>query len=264
MPKVSVIMGVYNVKNKIHLEEAINSILNQTFCDFEFIICDDGSTDDTYERVEEFIAKDDRCILIRNKINQGLAKTLNNCIEIAKGEYIARMDADDRSLKNRLYEQVKYLDSHPTIAVLGTQAFFIDHNGKRYKEFRRKINVTLNDTIKNSNIIHPSVMIRKNVLNQVNNYSVNKLTTRAEDYDLWCKIAFEGYEIKNLNSFLFEYREDIGDYKKRKYKHRIEEYHLKKYWIKRTSNKKIDLLYAYKPLVVGLIPSFFMIHRNIK
>ncbi|MFQ9924822.1 MAG: glycosyltransferase family 2 protein [Beduini sp.] len=264
MPKVSVIMGVYNVGDKYYLEQAIKSILKQSFTDFEFIICDDGSIDNTYIIIQKLIKDDRRCILIRNKVNQGLAKTLNNCISIAKGEYIARMDADDISLENRLFKQVEYLDLHPEVAVLGTQAYFIDKNGKRFKEFKRKKIISLMDTVKNSNLIHPTVMIRKNILLEVNGYSTGKLTTRAEDYDLWCKIAFNNYEIENLDLFLFEYREDINAYKKRKYKHRVEEYQLKKYWIKKCSAKKKYLLYAYKPLLVGLIPSSLMIRRKIR
>ncbi len=264
MPKISVVMGIYNVGDGLYLKEAIDSILNQTYTDFEFIICDDGSVDNTYEKAKKFIGNDKRCILIQNKVNQGLAQTLNNCLAIAKGEYIARMDADDISLKDRFLKQVSYLDSNPDVAVVGTQAYFIDSKGKRFKEFRRKEKVSLSDTIKNSNIIHPSVLIRKKVLDEVNNYTVSKLTTRAEDYDLWCKIAFNGHRIENLDEFLFEYREDITAYKKRKYKHRVEEFKLKKYWIGKASNKKSDLIYAFKPLLAGLVPGCLMIRRKIK
>ena len=85
------------------------------------------------------------------------------------------------------------------------------------------------------------------------------MTTRAEDYDLWCKIAFNGHRIENLDEFLFEYREDITAYK-----HRVEEFKLKKYWIGKASNKKSDLIYAFKPLLAGLVPGCLMIRRKIK
>lgn len=264
MPKVSVIMGVYNIGDANYLKQAINSILIQTFDDFEFIICDDGSTDKTASITKKLIRDDKRCIFIQNNKNVGLAQTLNNCLSIAKGEYIARMDADDISLKDRFMKQVRFLDENPNVAVVGTQAYFIDSQNKRFKEFRRKEKVSLIDTVKNSNIIHPSAMIRKNILDEVSNYSTNKLTSRAEDYDLWCKIAYKGYEINNLNEFLFEYREDENAYKKRKYIHRIEEYKLKKFWIKKCFCNKALLIYAYKPLIVGLIPKFIMVKRKIK
>lgn len=262
MPKVSVIMGVYNVGDKKFLQEAVNSVLAQSFTDFEFIICDDGSKDSTLDIVYELVNNDSRCKIIKNDKNMGLASTLNKCIEIAKGEYIARMDADDRSLVNRFEKQVEYLERNPDVAVIGTQAYIINNDGIRYKEFKRKRSVSLLDTVKNSNIIHPSSMIRRKVLNEVGNYTVSKLTTRAEDYDLWCKIASKGYKIENLEEFLFEYREDKDSYKKRKYKHRIEEYKLKKYWIKRTANLRY-IIYAYKPLIVGLIPTSIMFKRKL-
>ena len=262
MPKVSVIMGVYNVGDKKILQEAIKSVLDQSFTDFEFIICDDGSKDYTLDMIYELVKNDNRCIILKNDVNMGLANTLNKCIAISKGEYIARMDADDRSLVNRFEKQVEYLDNHPDVAVIGTQAYIINYDGKRYKEFNRKRSVSLLGTVKNSNVIHPSSMIRKKMLSDVGNYTVSKLTTRAEDYDLWCKIASKGYKIENLNEFLFEYREDKDSYKKRKYKHRIEEYKLKKYWIKKSANIRY-IMYAYKPLIVGLIPSSIMFKRKL-
>ena len=264
MPKISVIMGIYNSPNKEILIEAIESILNQTFSDFEFIICDDGSTDDTYSFLKDYIKKDKRCKLISNERNSGLAYSLNHCLSIAQGEYIARMDSDDISLETRFENEVNYLDDHSDVAVVGTQAYYIDNNGKRYKEFKRKINVTLKDAIKTSNVIHPSAMMRKSVLLKVNGYTVNTLTTRAEDYDLWCKILSKGYKINNLNDFLFEYREDYAAYKKRTYKHRIEEYKIKKYWIEKESNNRMALIYALKPLIVGLIPGFILKKRKVK
>lgn len=262
MPKVSVIMGVYNVRNKNYLEKSINSILNQTYKNFEFIICDDGSTNETYKLINELIKNDDRCLLIQNKRNMGLAQTLNNCISIAKGEYIARMDDDDISIKERLEKQVIFLDENPDVDVLGTNAYFIDSTGKRYNEFVGKETIKLEDTIKKCKLIHPSVMMRKKALNLVGDYTVSKLTTRAEDYDLWCKMAERGSKIKNLNTFLLEYREDRDSLKKRKYIHRIEEFKLKKYWIKRAGYKQSLLIYAYKPLIVGLIPNFIMARRK--
>ena len=264
MPKVSVIMGVYNSANKQMLVDAIESILNQSYTDFEFIICDDGSTDDTYVFLNEYIKKDKRCKLIKNNKNCGLAYSLNHCLSVAKGEYIARMDGDDISLSDRFEKEVQYLDNHPEIAVIGTLAYYIDNSRKRYKEFRRQEVVTLQDAIKNSNVIHPTVMMRKNALNKVKGYTVNKLTTRAEDYDLWCKLLSNGFRIVNLQEFLFEYREDYSSYKKRKYKCRIEEYKIKKSWIQKTSKNKIMLIYAYKPLIVGLIPGFIMKRRKVK
>ena len=103
MPKISVIMGVHNGEKT--LPRAIESILNQTFADFELIICDDCSSDSTVHVINDYIRKDDRVILIKNKSNSGLAASLNNCIKISKGEYIARMDDDDVSHAERFEKQ---------------------------------------------------------------------------------------------------------------------------------------------------------------
>ena len=260
MPKVSVIMGVYN--DEKYLSKAIQSILLQTYKDFEFIICDDCSTDNTVQIISSF--NDDRIVFLQNEVNLGLANTLNKCIEHSKGEYIARMDSDDISLEDRLKEQVNYLEQNLEVAVIGTQAYFIDENDKRFKEFKRPLKISFSDTVKKSNLIHPSTMIRKKILTEVSGYTINEMTHRAEDYDLWCKIAEKGYGLANLSEFLFEYREDINAYKKRKYKFRIEEFKIKSYWIKRANLSKINYIYALKPLFVGLIPSQIMIKRKIK
>lgn len=260
MPKVSVIMGVYN--DEKFLYESIDSILKQSFKDFEFIICDDGSTDNSLKIINSF--KDERIIFLQNEKNLGLANTLNKCIRCSKGEYIARMDSDDISLNDRLRKQVEYLDQNLKVAVVGTQAYFIDENGKRFKNFNRTLKISFEETIRKSNLIHPSTMIRKNILNEVKGYSVNELTHRAEDYDLWCKIAEKGYGLVNLPEYLFEYRENADAYKKRKYRYRIEEFKIKLYWIRRTNLSIFNYIYAFKPLIVGLIPSKIMIRRKIR
>lgn len=260
MPKVSVIMGVFN--DELYLIKAINSILNQSYKDFEFIICDDCSTDNSVHLINSIY--DDRIVFLKNEKNLGLANTLNKCIKYSKGEYIARMDSDDISLIDRLKKQVEFLDKNLKVAVIGTQGYFIDENDKRFKEFSRPLQISFDETVRKSSLIHPSTMIRKEVLVEIGGYSVNELTHRAEDYDLWCKIAERGYKLANLPEYLFEYRETIKAYKKRKYKFRIEEFKIKKYWIKRANLSIINYIYAIKPLFVGLIPSKIMTKRKIK
>lgn len=261
-PAVSIVMGVYN--DERFLAEAIESILSQTFGNFEFIICDDGSSDKSLDIIKYYQSKDDRIVLLQNSINLGLAASLNRCIEYSKGKYIARMDSDDRSLRDRLEKQFNYLENNSDVAVVGTQAYFIDQSGKRFKKFNRSGELAFQDVVKQNNLIHPSTMIRKAVLIEVSGYSVNNLTKRAEDYDLWCKISEKGYRLNNLKERLFEYREDITAYKKRKYKFRIDEFRIKAYWIRRANLSRINYLYAIKPLLVGLIPSWIMIKRKIK
>ena len=116
-PRVSVIMPAYNVEK--YVGEAIESILNQTFPDFEFIIINDGSTDNTAKIVKEYAKKDKRIKFIDNKENRGFIARLNDCLELARGEYVAKMDSDDISLPERLERQVEYLDNNPDIGMVG-------------------------------------------------------------------------------------------------------------------------------------------------
>lgn len=252
--KLSVIMGVYN--DTEFLTDAINSILNQTFKDFEFIICDDCSTDEQVNKIlKEFAEKDQRIVLIENQINLKAGHTRNNCIEIAKGEYIAIMDSDDISLSDRFEKQVKFLDENPEISGVGTKAKYIDNQNNLIKDFSVKTNPTLQDLLKNNQFIHPSLMIRKSDINAVGRYTVSELTQRAEDYDLFLKLMSNGYKLVNLNKILFHYREDLSGLKKRKYKYRVQEYMLKQHWSKKTNASLKTRLYCFKPLIVGLVPA---------
>lgn len=124
MPKVSIIMGVYNGAHR--MDKSIQSIINQTFKDWEFIICDDGSSDGSFEKLQEYAKKDTRVIAIKNPKNAGLAQTLNNCLSVAKGQYIARMDDDDYSYPDRLEKEVSFLDTHPEYDIVAGGRKMVD------------------------------------------------------------------------------------------------------------------------------------------
>lgn len=253
MPKVSVIMGIYNINDKKMIEQAIESILNQTFKDFEFIICDDGSTDNTYNMVKEIIHGDKRCILIRNEHNQGLAQTLNNCLSIAKGEYIARMDADDISIKTRLEEEVSFLDNHPNYSLVsGFSELFNDNKTfgiRKNKEYPQK-----DDMLFGPPFIHAAMMMRKEVLCKLNGYRVCKETLRAEDYDLWMRLYALGEKGYNLQKVIYQIRENRSTYARRKYKFRLDEAKVRYKGFKQLGLFPKGYIYVLKPLIVGLIP----------
>ena len=256
-PTISVIMSVYN--DSKYLEKSIESILNQTYNDFEFIICNDCSSDDSLSIIEKYAMLDKRIVIINNQDNLGLATSLNKCLDIAKGEFIARMDSDDISLPNRFKEELDFLKTHSEIAVVGCKCNVIDDLGEKRKEFLiHEGEVTLLDAIKKTQIIHPTVMMRKSALLKVSGYTVDEKTQRAEDYDLWCKLLEKGYKIFNIDRILFLYREGISGIKKRKYRYRIQEYQLKKYWMKKKKVPIITYLYAIKPHFVGCIPTVLM------
>jgi len=137
MPNISVIMGVYNGEHRV--TKAVESILNQDYEDFEFIICDDGSTDDSYYVLEMLSKQDNRIVLLKNSKNMGLAPTLNYCLKNARASYIARMDDDDWSHPERFKKQVKFLDENPSYGYVGCN-IGIKHDGQAigFRKFPEK------------------------------------------------------------------------------------------------------------------------------
>lgn len=261
--KISVIMSVYN--DEKYIEDAINSILNQSYDNFELIICNDCSTDKSNEIIQKLADQDSRILYIQNEINMGLAPSLNRCLKKATGQYIARMDSDDYSLEDRFEKQVHFLDAHPEYAVIGGQMNHMDMNGSVYKKSNYPITITKDAIVKNVCIAHPTAMIRKEVFNEVDGYTVNKYTVRAQDYDLWCKIAEKGYQLHNLEDVVLKYREDSNTIRRRKYIYRIDEANIKNYWRKRMGYPIWYCIYSLKPLIIGLLPSaVYMKLKRIK
>lgn len=252
-PKLSVIMGVHNTKDKDIFDHAINSILNQTYSDFEFIICDDGSTDDTYQYIKEYEKKDSRIVVLRNSVNLGLAASLNRCIEIAKGQYIARMDADDISKSIRFEQQIAFLESHEEYAFVGCCAELINEKGLwGVRSFAEKPDIK--SFLWGSPFIHPSTIFRREILVQMNGYRVSKETKRLEDLDLFMRLYQSGYRGYNIQSVLFQFREDEQSYTRKKYRYRIDEAKIRFAFYRQMNMLRVGIFFVMKPLVVGLIP----------
>jgi len=191
-PTVTVLMPVYNGEQ--FLRESLESILSQTFGDFEFLIIDDGSTDNTWNILQEYAGADKRIILIQNPQNIGLTRTLNCGLELARGKYIARMDADDVSLPNRLQKQVEYMELHPEVGVLGTDVSYIDSTGKVLRRGLAK-----HERIESPALVrwklfwkcalyHPTVMVRRALLEQTG-LSYEPEFETAQDYSLWAHLS---------------------------------------------------------------------------
>lgn len=250
---VSIIMGVYNEKNKPQVERAINSILNQTWQNFEFIICDDGSCKSFCDWLCEYCKTDDRIRFIRNKKNAGLAVTLNHCLKIASGDYIARMDADDIAVPERIEKQLHFLIENKEYAMVGSNAELIGEEGVWGRRVMPE-KPEKKDFLNNSPFIHPSMLFRTEALRQLNGYSNQSYALRAEDYELFMRAYSMGMRGYNLQESLLLYREDKYAYRKRKYKYRICEYHVRKIGFKQLGIYKGNFRYVVKPLIVGLIP----------
>lgn len=182
MPRVSVLMPVYNAAP--YVEQAIQSILLQTYRDFKLIVIDDGSCDGSIEVISSFT--DSRIHILRNSVNRGIEHCLNMGLETADGEYIARMDADDYSLPDRLSAQVNYLDGHPDVGVCGTGYLTMQNETVMLPEDPEIIKCTL--LLRNC-LAHPTVMLRRAlaVHNEASFY--NDSYRFAEDYHLWVKLS---------------------------------------------------------------------------
>ena len=202
MPKISVIMPVYNTKEE-YLREAIESFLNQTFTDFEFIIVNDGSTNNAEEVIRSY--QDERIKYLKQE-NQGISKSRNNAYKYATGEYIAIFDSDDISLPQRFEKQVKFLDENENVGVLATW-------GEKFPEkvpmnnFPERPNYM--DLLDYCCLLHPSVMIRKSVMDK-HNISYDESLTSAVDYDLWRQLI-TCTDFYTLQETLVKYRWHNGN-----------------------------------------------------
>jgi glycosyltransferase involved in cell wall biosynthesis len=201
-PQVSVIMSVKNGEKQ--LEKAILSVFSQTYTDFEFIIMDDASTDRTSELLSE--VHDPRVRLLKNATNLGLTRSLNRAARIARGKFIARMDADDICLPRRFEEQVNFLESHPGHAVVGCSYSIIDDEDRVVRTLdlpERHQDITADLQTKNV-IAHGTVMIRKKVFDELEGY--DETFTYAQDYEFWLRLI-ERYKAANLKEVLYHWRQ---------------------------------------------------------
>ncbi len=255
MPEISVIMGVYNQFNKEELMTAVDSILHQTFQDLEFIIYDDGSHPEAAALLKEVSKRDERILLIGQNENHGLAFSLNACIDVARGKYIARMDADDISYPTRLEKQRRFLEEHPEYGWVGSNIDVFDENGiwgsrqmPAYPEEK--------DYLRFSPYAHPTVMYRASIFDCNAGYVVSKETLRCEDYEIFMRLREAGLKGANLQEELLCYREGKESYKKRTLEHRWNEAKCRY-----RNFKKLGILFpkgwlfVIRPLVACLVPA---------
>lgn len=256
--KISVITCVYNGEKTI--EAALDSIVQQTFQDWELIICNDASTDST-PRILAKYAHHPRIQVINNESNLGPGISRNNCIKIAKAPYIVVQDADDTSTPNRLeilYTAITNSDS----SVIGSFANLID-NDFHWGTLKTPLTVSKSDWIKGMKIVHASIIARKDAIEAVGGYSTNK-KDRSEDYLLMCKMASAGYKISSIPFYLYNIKWGKADYKRRNIMSRVYEgmARFKAYNVLRPSPWM--LIYCLKPLLISLVPNSFIYNYHGK
>jgi len=253
MPKISVIMGIYNCEK--YINESIDSILNQTLSDWELIMCDDGSKDQTYTIAKYYADKyPEKIKIIKNSKNRGLNYTLNKCLKRASGEYIARQDADDRSKSDRLRIEYEFLESNPEYALVSANMELFDEKGK-WGKTNFSGEVTKHDLAKGSPFMHPVVMMRRKELISIGGYSISERLLMVEDYHLWFKFYIHGYKGFNLSDALYEYRDNREAFAKRTVKQRYHTFRLMLWGLRKLKIKKIWYIYSVKQLCLLLTPS---------
>lgn len=259
-PRVSVIMGIYNCTST--LTDAIECIQSQSFSDWELILCDDGSSDNTYEIALGLAEQDSRIIVLRNPENMGLNFTLNHCLKYAKGEFIARMDGDDLCLPERFIKQLFVFETHPEIAIVSSNMNYFDENGvwgtSTSQQFPRDM-----DFIYGTPFCHAASMVRKCAFDEVDGYSVSSSLLRVEDYHLWVKMYAKGYKGYNIEEPLYLMRDDRRAFARRKFKYRFNEVYVKYYAIRELQIPFLLYPYVLKPILVGILPNFLykLLHK---
>lgn len=252
--KISVLMGIYNCEKTVG--EAIESLLKQTYNNWELILCDDGSNDKTYEVAKKYQEKyPQKIILIRNEKNLGLNKTLNRCLKHATGELIARQDGDDISESDRFRKEVDFLVNNTSYKIVSTAMSYFDAGGIWGVQKKIVESPQAEDLIKGSPINHAPVMMWKKCMTDVCGYSEEKKFMRVEDVNLWLKLYEKGYRCYNLNEPLYSMRNDENAFARRKYKYRINSTRTRLLGAKALKVKWNVRLYAFVPMLIGLVPT---------
>lgn len=243
-------MGVYNTENSMN--EAVDSITGQTCEDWEFIICDDGSSDDSYAEILKFAEQDSRFVIIKNDRNMGLAYTLNHCIENCRGTYIARMDADDLSYPDRFEKQIGFLETHPDIAFVSSCVDLFD--GEKITSVRTLPEFpTKKQMIFGSQFIHPATMFRADALKAAGGYRVSEETRRGQDYDLFMRMYGLGMRGANLQKPVYRYTEDVKAIKRRSFKARVGECKIRRRGYKEMGVYPWAFPFVFKPFAAHLV-----------
>ncbi|AHC43729.1 MULTISPECIES: glycosyltransferase family 2 protein [Bacillus] len=261
-PKISVIMGIYNCEET--LAESIESILSQSYKNWELIMCDDASTDGTYQIARRYADHySDRITLIQNKTNQRLAASLNRCLTYATGDYIARQDGDDISNPRRLEKQAAFLNKHAHYQVVGTGMLVFDEFGVRGARLLPPVPKP-GIMAKGTPFCHGTIMMRAEAYKALGGYRSVRRTRRMEDIDLWLRFFEAGFRGYNLQETLYKVREDSDAFKRRSFTYSIDNAVLVFQACRRLKLPISHYAYIAKPLIRAITPPAVMnrYHKN--
>jgi glycosyltransferase involved in cell wall biosynthesis len=247
-----VLMATYN--DEKYIAAALDSILSQTYGDFELLVINDGSSDGTEGILREYARKDGRVRVVLCDKNTGLASALNLGLRETGADLVARMDADDVALPDRLEKQMEYLAAHPEIDVLGTFCEDIDEFGDRTGRIRRMpLGSEKNAALVWTNpVIHPTIMFRRDRIMRLGGY--NATLRRRQDYDLWFRVIAAGMKIDNIPEVLLLYRETADTYRKNGVRAMWDQANIGLKGCRKVSAKPLAYLGVLFPLLTSLMP----------
>lgn len=254
-PQISVLLCAYN-PDKEQLYLAVKSIIEQSFRHWEMILYDDGSDKEYKDCIYEMSCLDNRICYVRNEEHHSLAYGLNESMKLAKGKYIARMDADDISHSERFQKQFQFLEEHTQYMWVGSNIATIDKNGDKWGELHYPMLPEKRDFLKFSPYAHPSIMIRREALLVHGGYGTGEHPCRSEDYELFMRLHAKGEQGANLQEILLDYRETEYSYSKRTLFFQLQEV-----WVRAEGFHRLGILtptaffYVIKPIIVWLIPN---------
>jgi glycosyltransferase EpsE len=251
--KISVIMGVFNAQET--LRDAIDSILCQTEHDIELILCDDGSTDSSFDIINKYAKKDRRVVVLQNEQNRGLAFTLNRCLDVSKGMHIARMDADDTCSKERLEIQSKFLDANPQFAFVSCRMKRVNEFGEYQIRNNYIPNPLKSDLIHGSPFAHAPLLIRRSSILFAGKYDDSEGTLGVEDYDLWFRLYDKGFLGHNIDAELYTMFDGVGAQNRRNWRRRVNEAFVRYRGYRKMNVSFMSYIFVLKPIILGFIPS---------
>jgi len=254
-PLVTVIMAAFNLGSNQILDLAIESIVKQSMTDWELLVCDDASSDGTYERLIWWEKQERRIHVVRNECNRKAAAARNRCLQQARGKYIAIMDADDACTSNRFDEQVRFLQDNPQVSFVGVRGErFFGEPGDTDKPYWFCREPEAKDFLMTLPFVHASIMFRREAIERVNGYDESGRAERSEDYDMLLRMYAKGLRGANISGATYFIREDEGAFRRRKYRYRLGEMIIKFRGFSALGLMPKGFLFAIKPLIVGLLP----------